>query len=77
VGALSESYKCLGKAKLKNASSQEEKMAFIKQRIGLIKKFIQAKRYTQVLQYLLHGTQGVRIRGVCIKEVSELERCPY
>jgi hypothetical protein len=44
-------------------------MAFIKQRIGLIKKFIQAKRYTQVLQYLLHGTQGVRIR-----EVSVLKR---
>ena len=45
VGALSESYKCLSKAKLKNPSKQEERLAFIKQRITLIKKFIQAKRY--------------------------------
>ncbi|XP_046855391.1 intraflagellar transport protein 140 homolog isoform X2 [Xenia sp. Carnegie-2017] len=44
AGALSESYKCLSKAKLKNPSKQEERLASIKQRITLIKKFIQAKR---------------------------------
>lgn len=44
LGALSEAYKCLTKAKMANQSSQEERLAELKNRIGLIKKFVQAKR---------------------------------
>lgn len=44
LGALSEAYKCMAKAKMKNASEQEEKVGFLKQRIGLVKKFVQARR---------------------------------
>ncbi|XP_071962146.1 intraflagellar transport protein 140 homolog [Antedon mediterranea] len=44
LGALSEAYKCLSKAKLKNASQQEEKLAALKHRINLVKKFVQARR---------------------------------
>ncbi|XP_033630790.1 intraflagellar transport protein 140 homolog [Asterias rubens] len=44
LGALSEAYKCLSKAKMKNASLQEEKLGALKNRIGLIKKFVTARR---------------------------------
>lgn len=44
LGALSEAYKCLTKAKMKNQSLQEEKLAALKHRIGLVKKFVQARR---------------------------------
>ncbi|XP_022095457.1 intraflagellar transport protein 140 homolog isoform X2 [Acanthaster planci] len=44
LGALSEAYKCLSKAKMKNASLQEEKLGALKSRIGLIKKFVTARR---------------------------------
>ncbi|XP_033108707.1 intraflagellar transport protein 140 homolog [Anneissia japonica] len=44
LGALSEAYKCLSKAKLKNTSQQEEKLAALKHRINLVKKFVQARR---------------------------------
>eukprot|EP00795_Rhopilema_esculentum_P000551 gene551-10237_t len=43
-GALTEAYKCMSKAKMKNKVQQEEKMANLKQRAGLIKKFIQGKK---------------------------------
>ena len=45
LGALSEAYKCMAKAKMKNVMEQEEKITFLKQRIGLVKKFVQARRY--------------------------------
>lgn len=45
LGAMTEAYKCMAKAKVKNVMEQEEKVAFLKQRIGLIKKFVQARRY--------------------------------
>ena len=44
-GALTEAYKCISKAKMKNTMQQEEKMANLKQKAGLIKKFIQAKKF--------------------------------
>ncbi|XP_013414894.1 intraflagellar transport protein 140 homolog [Lingula anatina] len=44
LGALNEAYKCMAKAKMKNQSLQEEKLAAFKQRINLIKKFVQARR---------------------------------
>lgn len=44
LGALSEAYKCMAKAKTKNATDQEEKVAQLKQRIGFLKKFVQARR---------------------------------
>ncbi|XP_077980431.1 intraflagellar transport protein 140 homolog [Glandiceps talaboti] len=44
LGALSEAYKCLTKAKMKNISQQEDKIANLKHRIGLVKKFVQARR---------------------------------
>ncbi|XP_070580461.1 intraflagellar transport protein 140 homolog isoform X2 [Ptychodera flava] len=45
LGALSEAYKCLTKAKMKNVSQQEERIASLKHRIGLVKKFVQARRF--------------------------------
>ena len=47
LGALSEAYKCLSKAKMKNASLQEEKLGALKNMIGLIKKFVTARRYSK------------------------------
>lgn len=44
LGALTESHKAVGKAKMKNTIEQEEKLAFLKQRIALVKKFVQARR---------------------------------
>ena len=44
-GALSESYKCLSKAKVKNVTEQEERLATLKTRLTVMKKFIQAKKY--------------------------------
>ncbi|XP_077862626.1 intraflagellar transport protein 140 homolog [Saccoglossus kowalevskii] len=44
LGAMSEAYKCLTKAKMKNISQQEERIANLKHRIGLVKKFVQARR---------------------------------
>lgn len=44
LGALTEAYKCMAKAKTKNATDQEEKVAQLKQRIGFLKKFVQARR---------------------------------
>lgn len=45
LGALTEALKCLGKAKSKNPAALEAKMNFLKQRIALIKKFANARRY--------------------------------
>jgi len=44
LGALTEAHKCMAKAKTKNPTDQEEKVAFLKQRIGFLKKFVQARR---------------------------------
>lgn len=44
LGALTEAYKCMAKAKTKNPTDQEEKVAVLKQRIGFLKKFVQARR---------------------------------
>ena len=44
LGALNEAYKCMAKAKVKNEMLQEERLADLKNRMGLIKKFIQVRR---------------------------------
>jgi intraflagellar transport protein 140 len=44
LGALNEALKCMTKAKTKNAAEQESKVAFLKQRITLLRKFVEAKR---------------------------------
>ena len=44
-GALSEAYKCLSKAKPKNQTEHEERLATLKTRLTVMKKFIQAKKY--------------------------------
>ena len=44
LGALSEAYKCMTKAKMKNQSLQEEKLASLRNRVALIKKFVTARR---------------------------------
>ena len=44
LGALSEAFKCLSKAKMKNTSQQEDRLAALKQRITLVKKFVTARR---------------------------------
>ena len=46
-GALSESYKCLNKVKPKNQTEHEDRVATIKARLTVMKKFIQAKKYVQ------------------------------
>ncbi|XP_066914160.1 intraflagellar transport protein 140 homolog isoform X1 [Clytia hemisphaerica] len=43
-GALSESYKCLNKVKPKNQTEHEDRVATIKARLTVMKKFIQAKK---------------------------------
>jgi len=44
VGALTEAFKCLTKAKMADRQQQEGKITDIKTRIALIKKFIQTRR---------------------------------
>eukprot|EP00794_Sanderia_malayensis_P006805 gene6805-7574_t len=42
--AITEAYKCLSKAKMKNTEQQEERMANLKQKAMLIKKFVQGRK---------------------------------
>eukprot|EP00057_Strongylocentrotus_purpuratus_P021032 XP_011675506.1 PREDICTED: intraflagellar transport protein 140 homolog [Strongylocentrotus purpuratus] len=44
LGALTEAYKCLSKAKVKNQTQIEDKLGALKHRISLVKKFVQARR---------------------------------
>ncbi|XP_039255691.2 intraflagellar transport protein 140 homolog [Styela clava] len=44
LGAMTEAFKCLSKAKMANKQQQEDKVTELKTRIALVKKFIQAKR---------------------------------
>ena len=44
LGALTEAYKCLSKAKGRNADDQDSRNAELAHRISLVKKFIQARR---------------------------------
>ncbi len=53
--ALTEAYKCLSKAKLKNTMQQEERMANLKQKAVLIKKFITGKKFVfHPISYYFH-----------------------
>ena len=45
LGALSEALKCLGKAKTKNPAALEAKVTFLKERIELVRRFANARRY--------------------------------
>lgn len=45
LGALNEALKCLGKAKPKNQTTHEAKMNFLKERINLVQRFTDARRY--------------------------------
>ena len=45
LGALSEAHKCLGRAKVKNPTQQEERLEDMQNRINLIKKYVVARRY--------------------------------
>ena len=44
MGALSEALKCMNKAKMQDVGTQEAKINFLKRRIGLLKKFVAARR---------------------------------
>ncbi|KAG2455575.1 IF140 protein, partial [Polypterus senegalus] len=44
LGALTEAYKCLAKAKVRNVQEQESRLAELQQKLTLVKKFIQARR---------------------------------
>ncbi|XP_028845088.1 intraflagellar transport protein 140 homolog isoform X3 [Denticeps clupeoides] len=44
LGALTEAYKCLSKAKSRNAEEQESRLTELTQKISLVKRFIQARR---------------------------------
>ena len=48
VGALTEAFKCLTKAKMADRQQQEGKITDIKTRIALIKKFIQTRRWKYI-----------------------------
>ena len=45
LGALSEALKCLGKTKTKNPAALEAKVNFLKERIKLVNKFANARRF--------------------------------
>lgn len=47
LGALGEAAKSISNAKMTNTTLQEERLAALKHKIGLIKKFVNAKRYNQ------------------------------
>ncbi|KAL2078525.1 hypothetical protein ACEWY4_026210 [Coilia grayii] len=47
LGALTEAYKCLSKAKGRNTDDQDSRVAELTHRISLVKKFIQARRLYQ------------------------------
>ncbi|XP_064178375.1 intraflagellar transport protein 140 homolog isoform X2 [Anguilla rostrata] len=44
LGALTEAYKCLAKAKMRSAEEQEGRLAELQHRITLVKRFVQARR---------------------------------
>nr|XP_060642367.1 intraflagellar transport protein 140 homolog isoform X1 [Anolis sagrei ordinatus]XP_060642368.1 intraflagellar transport protein 140 homolog isoform X1 [Anolis sagrei ordinatus] len=44
LGALTEAYKCLSKAKTRSPVEQESKLALLHSKMALVKKFIQARR---------------------------------
>ena len=44
-GALQEALKCLTKAKSKNPSALEARVNFVTERLHLVKKFADARRY--------------------------------
>lgn len=44
LGALTEAYKCLSKAKTRSAVEQESKLALLHSKMALVKRFIQARR---------------------------------
>ncbi|XP_041073639.1 intraflagellar transport protein 140 homolog isoform X1 [Polyodon spathula] len=44
LGALTEAYKCLSKAKVRSAEEQEGRLAELQHKLTLVKKFVQARR---------------------------------
>ncbi|XP_048350959.1 intraflagellar transport protein 140 homolog isoform X2 [Sphaerodactylus townsendi] len=44
LGALTEAYKCLSKAKARNPVEQENKLTHLQSKMALVKRFIQARR---------------------------------
>ena len=46
VGALNEALKCLSKAKTKDPPALEAKVNFLKERVELVKRFAEARRYS-------------------------------
>ncbi|XP_075422551.1 intraflagellar transport protein 140 homolog isoform X2 [Ascaphus truei] len=44
LGALTEAYKCLSKAKLRSPEEQERKLSDMQSKMALVKRFIQARR---------------------------------
>ncbi|KAM6423733.1 intraflagellar transport protein 140 homolog isoform 2-T2 [Liasis olivaceus] len=44
LGALTEAYKCLSKAKTRSPVEQENKLALLQSKMALVKRFIQARR---------------------------------
>uniref|UniRef100_A0ABM5F0W3 Intraflagellar transport protein 140 homolog n=1 Tax=Pogona vitticeps TaxID=103695 RepID=A0ABM5F0W3_9SAUR len=44
LGALTEAYKCLSKAKTRSPVEQESKLALLQSKMALVKRFIQARR---------------------------------
>ncbi|XP_071106694.1 intraflagellar transport protein 140 homolog [Haliotis cracherodii] len=88
LGALGEAYKCLSKAKVADETQQEEKLAHLKHKMTLIKKFVQARRVYEEnseeamkqCQVLLEETDldsGVRVGdvlGFMIEHFARRER---
>ncbi|XP_063790737.1 intraflagellar transport protein 140 homolog isoform X2 [Pseudophryne corroboree] len=44
IGALTEAYKCLSKAKMRSPEEQERKLSDMQNKITLVKRFVQARR---------------------------------
>ena len=62
LGALNEAVKSLSKAKPKNPAAMEEKITFFKERIDLVKKFAEARRYTETSSTLSCVNSTIIIR---------------
>ena len=44
LGALTEAYKCMSKAKGRSQDEQDSRMAELQHKINLVKRFVQARR---------------------------------
>ncbi|XP_065658914.1 intraflagellar transport protein 140 homolog [Hydra vulgaris] len=75
-GALTEAYKCLSKAKPKNVTVQEEKLALIKIKLTLMKKYIHARKSFVKLEKVISKGHIQKMHtelGIALKPTKDKE----